>query len=297
MSRNFIHVDDLSPEELYRVLDRADFLQDFWEKNATPQTLQGQRIALWFYGQGFRNRMAFEIGARVLGAEVSFIPGDLGVQEPLEDIGAYLDNWFTALVVRCRKYEDLRYLAAHTRLPVINARTDQNHPCEIVGDLQYIRNKRGYLDGLSVVFSGEVTNLCMSWFEAARILPIRVVQTAPAGYLANAELLSRMNDGAIGHIEICGKLADAVSAETDVLYTDCLPKNVNPALFSSWQITAETVSHMNPAGFFLPCPPVTRGAEITSEALKTPQFANFKAKNCLLHAQNALLEFCIRGDV
>ncbi|MBN1663975.1 MAG: hypothetical protein JW943_10275 [Deltaproteobacteria bacterium] len=103
-----------------------------------PQSLSGEKIALWFFGKGFRNRVAFELGARAMGADVSFIPGDLGIQEPLEDIGHYLKNWFSMLVIRAKNHDALTSVVSHVEIPVINARTDYNHPCEILGDLQYM---------------------------------------------------------------------------------------------------------------------------------------------------------------
>ncbi len=200
--KGFLAVDDFSGEELYAVLDRADELKDLWDSNRMPRSLAGARVALWFYGQGFRNRVAFELGARAMGAEVSFIPGELGVSEPIEDIGAYLGNWFSALVIRCKRRADLEAVAAGFSGPVINARTERNHPCEIIGDLQYVRRGRKSLEGLEVVFVGERTNLCGSWFEAARVLPIRVTQVAPAEYLTSPAELEALNAGAAGRIAV-----------------------------------------------------------------------------------------------
>ena len=173
---SFLRVDDFTKEEIYTILDRANHLQECWKTNAMPQSLKNKKIALWFFGQGFRNRVAFEIGARSMGADVSFIPGDLGIHEPIEDIAHYLNNWFSMLIIRCKEYKDLQQVASDSVFPVINARTSLNHPCEIIGDLQYIYKQRGTLENLNVVFIGEMTNLCMSWFEAARVLPIKVTQ-------------------------------------------------------------------------------------------------------------------------
>ncbi len=295
--RNFLKVDDLTGDELTAVLDRADELKELWDTNAMPQSLKGKRAALWFYGQGFRNRVAFELGARALGADVSFIPGELGVHEPIEDIGAYLDNWFDFFAIRCKNHGDLETVAAQTRGPVINARTSFNHPCEIVGDLQYIRRERKTLEGLSVVFVGELTNLCMSWFEAARALPISVTQVGPAEYLASPAELERLNDGAAGSVKVSPDLSGSVSRETDVLYTDCWPKGGDAGktrdAFLPYQVTKDLVLRMNGAGFFLPCPPITRGEEIAADSLDTAQYRDYGAKEYLLHAQNAIMERCM----
>lgn len=164
---NFIEITDLTVDQLIRVLDRADDLQEHWRKGTMPPSLAGQRVGLWFSGGGFRTRIAFEMGARAMGADVFFIPGELGVHEPLDDIGHYLRNWFSMLVIRAARHPDLTRLASDAAVQTVNAMTDHNHPCEIIGDLQFIRRRRGSLEGLKVVFAGGVTNLFRSWLEAA----------------------------------------------------------------------------------------------------------------------------------
>ena len=243
--KHFLKVDDFSKQEILYLLKRADLLQYRWQRNLMPRTLKGRRVALWFYGNGFRNRTAFEIGARALGADVSFIPGELGVHEPIEDIARYLDNWFSLKVIRCRNYRDLAQVAQDSIHPVINARTDRNHPCEIMGDLQYIRKIRGTLNGLNVVFVGEPTNLCMSWFEAARVLPIRVLQVAPEGFTTPTKTLEEYNRGAAGTVSTSVSLEESIRKDVDVLYTDCWPKDRETKeireKFLPYQITGKIV--------------------------------------------------------
>lgn len=295
--RNFLSITDFTTDEIFHILDRADVLFENWNHGTMPQSLAERRIALWFWGQGFRNRVAFDIGARSMGAEITFMPGDLGVHEPIEDIGHYLSNWFDMAVIRAMNHDDLLTFTRDFGKPVINARTNYNHPCEILGDLQFIRRKRGSLDGLNVFFTGEVTNLCMSWFEAAMRLPITVTQVAPPQYRLSGEKLNILNRNAVGRISVAENPESAVDSSTDVIYTDCWPGNRDKSeissLFLPYQITKETVNRMNPSGFFLPCPPVTRGEEISIDSLTSEQYANHEAKNFLLHSQNAVMEFCL----
>lgn len=288
---------DLSGDALIRILDRADTLAEAWRHNKMPQTLKGRQVALWFYGQGFRNRLAFEIGARAMGASVSYIPGNLGVHEPLEDIGHYLDNWFSMLVIRAKNHNDVLYLSANMNAPIINARTNINHPCEIIGDLQFIRKHRGSLDKLKVIFVGEVTNLCMSWFEAAVKLPISVAQVAPEGYAADKTLLDKLNALAIGEILVRDNL-DPLLKDADLIYTDCWPKTngyeeatVIKKMFLPYQITAEHLQSLKKGALFLSCLPVTRGQEVSHDAMNSSLCLNYAAKEYLLHSQNAIMEF------
>ena len=298
--KNFLHFDDFNQSEIHKILDRADFLQERWKVNEMPQSLKDKKLALWFWGQGFRNRVAFEIGARAMGADVSFIPGELAVHEPLEDVTQYLNNWFSMFIIRCRSYDHLMKVADDSTVPVINARTNLNHPCEIMGDLQYIRKKRKSLDGLKVVFVGECTNLCMSWFEAAKALPIEVIQVGPKQYLLDAETVQSINSKSVGSVSTADTFDGCLSSATDVLYTDCWPKEGEQEtirqLFLPYQITEDIVDQMNPHGFFLPCPPVTRGEEVSAEAVNHPLCCDYEAKEYLLHAQNAIMEYCLLGE-
>jgi ornithine carbamoyltransferase len=295
--KNLISLLDISSDELTFILDRADSLEKLWKANDMPQVLKDKQVGLWFYGQGFRNRVAFEIGARAMGASVSYIPGELGVHEPIEDIGEYLDKWFSILVIRAKNHTDLLNVVNDASSAIINARTDYSHPCEILGDLQYIRKHRGSLDDLSLVFVGEVTNLCMSWFEAAVKLPISVTQVAPKGYEIDAAKLKQMNENAIGSISVSYEL-DSLVEKADVIYTDCWPKSQSDEDFENvrktflpYQVNARHLSRLHSKAVFLPCPPVTREQEVSKDAMLSALCKNHEAKQFLLHSQNAVLEF------
>ncbi len=288
---------DITSEELIHILDRADELEKLWKTNNMPQSLKDMQVGLWFYGQGFRNRVAFEIGARAMGASVSYIPGELGIHEPIEDIGHYLDKWFSLLVIRAQNHSDLLKLSETTEASVINARTNFNHPCEIIGDLQYIRKYRGGFDDLSLVFVGKVDNVIMSWFEAAVKLPISVTQVAPKGYEISAEELKKLNEISIGEIKVSHEL-EPLLEKADILYTDCWPHANNDEqmktireTFLPYQVTAEHLSKLHNKAIFLPCPPVTRGQEVSNDAMLSAFCKNHEDKEYLLHSQNALLEF------
>lgn len=294
--KHFISLIDYSYEELTEILDRADYLAGAWRENRMPKSLKSKRVGLWFYGNGFRNRLAFEIGLRAMGADVSYIPGEMGREEPLEDIGHYLQNWFSMLVVRAKSHKDLVCLSESVEIPVINARTNFNHPCEIMGDLQFIRIHRGSIDDLNVVFAGEVTNLCMSWFETAVRFPVKVTQISPPGYEAKDELLKDLNSKALGNITVSHDL-DSCIEKADLIYTDCWPGADNAEMeenikkqFLPYQITMKHLSKLNRKSIFLPCPPVTRGKEVSADAMKSELCLNYKAKEYLLHSQNAIIE-------
>lgn len=294
--RHFLSLLDYTAAELSSLLDRADELAKLRQRQAMPQVLSGKSIALWFYGQGFRNRVAFEIGAREMGGAVVHMPGELGVHEPIEDVAGYLQNWFSMLVIRAKRHEELLEVASRSAVPVINARTDRGHPCEIMGDLLYLRQIGRDLYKLKLVFVGEPANLCMSWLEAATVFPMHVVQVCPPGFEVPAQTLEALRARAVGQISVTHDLRGAL-AGADVIYTDCWPGKATheeqaqvKAAFLPYQITLDHLNLLGPNGIFLPCPPVTRGEEVSHEAMEAPQCRNHAAKNNLLHVQSAIME-------
>ena len=217
--RNFLSFDDFTGQEIGAILDDADLLHRAWHAGSMPRSLAGRRIALWFFDAGFRNRVAFELGAQEMGAHVSVIPGSLGRRENVSDVAAYLANWFHAAVIRAERHEELVTFTRASRIPVINARTDHSHPCEVLGDLQFVRRVRGSLDGLRVAFVGEASNLCYPWFEAAASLPISVTQVCPEGYEADDAIIESLRKKAAGELAVTRDFR--ALRDADVIYTDC----------------------------------------------------------------------------
>lgn len=295
MNRHFLTVYDLDGNSLLGILDHAQILEAAFRANAMPKLLDGMRIALSFEDGGFRNRVAFELGIKLMGGEAVYVPGRLGEKEPTQDIARYISNWFDALVVRTPEFGAIEQLAQAAAIPVINARTQYNHPCEILGDLAFARKLRGSLDGMKVVFVGEPTNLCHSWMEAAVCMAIDVVQVCPRGYAVEAETLAKMKQRAVGSLRVSHALGEELE-QADVVYTDCWPKRDSPqaakaieSAFTPYRVTSDLLDQTPPDCIFLPCPPVTRGEEISHDAMESSKCRVYEAKDYLLHAQNALL--------
>jgi ornithine carbamoyltransferase len=295
MVKDFITFLDYTELEITSLLNLAEDLRNAWRNGPLPQHLKGKSIALIWDAEGFRNRVSFELGITAMGGNAIQFPGALDVRESIEDVVAYLDNWFVGIVARTQTHNHMLRLAKASHFPVVNARTDFSHPCEILGDLAYVRAKRGSLDGLKVAFVGEATNLCHPWFEAAARLPIQVVQICPEGYSVSPQFLSRVKQQAVGSMEVIGDLDEGLH-NADVVYTDCWPGRSSPEEheciaqhFLPYQITAEKLKKAAPGVLFLPCPPVTRGEEVSEDAMAYLGHQVYEAKEYLLHAQNALL--------
>ena len=278
-----------------QVVEAAESFRQKWNARNSPPVLRGKRIALIWDAPGFRNRVAFELGIAELGGVSVEVPGRLDERERLEDVARYLDTWFDAIVARTATHQHMMRLAQSTRAPVVNARTSFNHPCEILGDLAYVRQQRGSLEGLRVAFIGEATNLGHSWFEAAARFPIHVVQVCPEGFEVKQEFLQQIAQEANGEVSVAHDLPSAV-ADADVIYTDCWPARDTDEdhrrvsdLFLPYQVTERVLMASSREVIFLPCPPVHRGEEVSENAMNSPACRVYEAKEYLLHAQNALL--------
>ena len=297
MKTDFLHLNDFSESELISLMDSADALRLSWIANEMPRNLLNKNVALIWEAGGFRNRVAFELGIIAMGGKAIQVPGKLDSREPIEDVVRYLQNWFQAIVARTETHGQMIRLAHASSVPVINARTNHNHPCEILADLTYIRAKRGSIDGLKIVFVGEPTNLCHPWFEAAAKLPISVIQVCPKGYEMDSTQIKVYSDGAKGDVRVSNNLDGELSG-ADVIYTDCWPRPLTEkdatrirCDFAPYQVTSEKLHLAKKRFFFLPCPPVTRGEEVSEEVMQTWGTTVYEAKEYLLHAQNAVLSF------
>lgn len=175
----------------------------------------------------------------------------------------------------------MRELASRADAPVVNTRTRSNHPCETLGDLAYIRRKRGHLDGLKVVGVAPDANILRSWVEASIALPIEVTQAYPADW--------HIRDIASPRFAASTDL-DAL-CDADLIITDCWPDEAHDDQLGQYRVSASLLDKCRPDAIFLPCPPVTRGQEVTDDAMNHPACQSTVAKAYLLHAQNALLEW------
>lgn len=278
-ARDLLALDELAPETILALLHRAGTLRAAWQARRMPPSLAGRRVALVVDDGGWRNTTAFELGIAAMGGLCARAPITLAGREAVPDLAAYLDNWVDAIAIRTPDLAALRRLAAAARAPVINARTRQNHPCETLGDLAFLAHLHGGLRPMKVAVVAPMANILASWMEAASVLPLEVVQVGPAHWHAPPATRFRASTA-------MEELGDA-----DVVVTDCWPAGGDARALLAWQVT-EAVLDAGRA-VFLPCPPVTRGQEVSAGAMAHPRCRVVEAKAWLLHAQNAVLEWCL----
>ena len=282
--RDLLGLDGLAPEVLLALLARAQAMARGWAARRMPQALAGRFVALVVDDGGWRNTTAFELGITAMGGQCVRAPATLGGREAVGDLAAYLDNWVDGVVIRSPDLAAITALAAAARAPVINARTRANHPCETLGDLAYLFARHGGFRPFKVAVVAPAANILGSWIEAAAVLPVEVVQVFPRAWHADS------NVARFRAVTDMGEVVDA-----DVVVTDCWPANGAAEALLPYQVGVAALDAMRPDASFLPCPPVTRGQEVSQAAMVHPRCDVVAAKAFLLHAQNALLVWSIGG--
>jgi len=283
-SADLLSLDQLSSNQIAAIARRTLDLARLWADREMPNTLRNRRIGLITDLPGWRNPTALMLGAAEMGATCTPISTSLEGAETIEDLAGYLDNWFDCVAVRTPSLDRLREFAAALSAPVVNLRTNDNHPFETLGDLSFVLSRRGTWDGLRVAVIASAGNILNSWIEAANVLPIHVVQISDPSLFAHVEQVSN-------GVGFSSELSAALDA--DVIVTDCWPRHPNAEILdalSALRVTSSFLKKCRTEVLFIPCPPVTRGHEVSSNAMSHPSCVSRESKAFLLHAQNAFLE-------
>ena len=304
MARHFLRDDDLTPDEQARVLDLAAAMKRA-PYDAKP--LAGpQSVAMIFDKPTLRTQTSFGAGIAELGGNPMLVEGKLagiGIRESVEDVARVLGRQVSVVVWRTFHQSDLELMAAHAGVPVVNALTDDFHPCQLIADLLTVREQRGRLAGLSVAFVGDAAcNMGNSWLLAGATAGIHVRVSAPEGFMPRTEMLERAAE--IGSVTGGSATAepDPVKAVSgaDVVVTDTWismgkesEEQAREAVFADWSLTTELLAHAAPDAVVLHCLPAYRGKEIAAEVLEGPQSAVWDEAENRRHAQKAVLAFLL----
>jgi len=297
MTRHFLTVSALSPEELVAVLDLAD---DLKATRGRRTGLEGRAIGLLFEQPSTRTRVSFEVGIAELGAHPVVLNRaelQLGRGETIEDTARVLSRYLSALVVRTLDHQTVERLALAASIPIVNALTEYSHPCQALADLQTIREYKGRLAGLRLTYLGDGNNVAHALLQAGAMAGMHVTVAAPPGYepvpqVVEAAAASAAHGGTVAVTD--DPLAAATDA--DVLYTDVWASmgrddehDERVLLFQPYQVNAALLARARPDAVVLHCLPAHRGEEITAEVIDGPQSVVWAQAENRLHAQKALL--------
>ncbi|WBB69623.1 ornithine carbamoyltransferase [Micromonospora sp. WMMD812] len=306
MTRHLLRDDDLSPAEQSAVLDLAARMK---ADRFAYRPLSGPRsVAVLFDKQSLRTRISFDAGIAELGGHPLVVDTQVthfGRGESLADAGRVLSRYVAAIVLRTHGDERIGEVAAAATVPVINALTDGFHPCQILADLQTVRERCGGTAGRTLAYVGDAANnMSHSYLLGGATAGMHVRVAGPAGFAPDAAVLARATEIAAATGGSVRVLTDPVAAvrDADVVATDTWTSmgqesdgldRVTP--FLPYQVNKALLGHAAPDAIVLHCLPAHRGEEITDEVLDGPQSAVFDQAENRLHAQKALLTFLLEA--
>lgn len=300
--KDFLSIADLSPKEIWQVLGMAKKLKfDFKNNKVHGRLLSGKSIALIFEKQSLRTRISFEIGMANLGGHVVYLdPRDtgIGVRESEEDIAKVLSTMVNVLVVRTYNHETIEEIAKHASIPVINALSDIEHPCQALTDVYTIWEIKKKLKDLVIGYVGDgENNVAHSLCIAAAILGMTFRCGSPKGYFLNKNIIAqaRQFSGKVLETEDPGeavKNADVVVTDTWVSMGDA-DKEKRMKIFKEYQVNSQLMRLAKKDAIFMHCLPAYRGSEVSGEVIDGAQSVVFQEAGNRLYVQEALLLFLL----
>lgn len=304
MTRHFLRDDDVSPAEQAEILDLAAALKR--ERFARTPLVGPQTVAVIFDKTSTRTRVSFATGIAELGGNPLIIDAQgsqLGGKESPADTARVLERMVSAIVWRTFAQAGLEAMAAGTSVPVVNALSDDFHPCQLLADLLTIREQFSELAGLRVAFLGDgASNMAQSYLLAGATAGMHVSIGCPGDFapapavVGDAEALAASTGGSVAVLDD----ADAAVAGADVVVTDTWvsmgkeeEKEQRVAVFGGYQVDAARMASASERAIFLHCLPAYRGLEVTGAVIDGPQSVVWDEAENRLHAQKALLTWLL----
>ncbi len=273
--KHFLRLTDYTKADIYEIFHITDEILEGHYQNL----LQGKSVVLFFPESSIRTRVTFEKGIALLGGQPILFPSSaLDKKEDLRDVVGYLNNWANLLVVRHRDMAALEKIAASASVPVINALTDANHPCEMAADLYALSKIRNDFTKDHFLFCGVTGNIGLAWKEASEVMGFSLEQCCIPGY--------EMNGVPSHHC-----IRDAIRGK-DIICTDSLPADLLSAS-RGCTVDLAAMKLANEGAILNPCPPFYRGEEVSNDVIDSDYFVGYEFKKHLLTVQQAIMVYCL----
>lgn len=275
--KNLLRLTDLQASDIYEIFHIVDDIN----AGKYDGFLREKSVALFFPAASIRTRVTFEKGIWLFGGQPILFPGDaLDKREVTRDVFGYLNNWADLVIIRHKDIRLLEEAAKYADVPIINAMSDVNHPCEILSDLYSLSKSREDFIHDQYLFCGKNGNIGLAWKEASEVLGFELSQCCGAGY--------EMDGVQVFHeIEMAVRGKDIIC--TDSLTTEELDD------FKGCQVTREVMDMANKNAVLNPCPPFYRGEEVSADAIESEYFVGYAFKKNLLVVQQAVMVWCLRN--
>lgn len=275
--RNLIRINDYSKDEVYEIFKIAEEIKN----GKYTDFLKGKSIVMFFPGSSIRTRVTYEKGIYLLGGQSVLFPSDtLDKKENIKDVVGYLNNWADCIIVRHSNIELIEKMARSSAVPIINAMTSVNHPCEILTDLYSLSKIRDDYLNSKYLFVGAKGNIGMAWKEASDLFGFELTQSCPVGYEING-------------VNVEHNLREAIIGK-DIVLTDPINKDILKD-FVNHQITKSLMDTANPSALLNPCPPFYRGEEVSADVIDSHYFVGYEFKKHLLEVQQAIIIYSLNN--
>lgn len=273
--KDLIKLGDLTSDNVYEIFNIADEIQHGKYRNF----LNNKSIILFFPSSSIRTRVTFEKGIYLLGGQSILFPSEtLDKKENLKDVCGYLNNWADLVIVRHENISVIEQLACYLNVPVVNAMSNANHPCEIISDMYALSKIRNDFISDRYLFCGKAGNIGFTWKAASGIMGFELSQCCGKGY--EIEGLKTYN---------C--IDDAIKGK-DIICTDALPSDILPN-FKDCQVTRDKMDMANRGAILNPCPPFYRGEEVSDDVINSSYFVGYEFKKHLLEVQQAIIVYLL----
>jgi ornithine carbamoyltransferase len=300
--RDFLSLKDYTQEEIVYLLDFADFLKAKVKTNQPYEVLKGKTLGLIFEKSSTRTRVSFEVGMVQLGGYPLFLSANdlqMGRGEPIKDTARVLSRYLDGVMIRTYNHSDVEELAAYANIPIINGLTDALHPCQVLADLQTIREHKGHnLKGMKLAYIGDGNNMAHSLMIGGAKMGMEIYIASPNEYTPDDQWVDIAKEIAAetgGKIVLTNDIHEA-SKKADVLYADVWASmgqeqeaKDRRAALEKYQINDALLKKADKDVIVMHCLPAHRGEEITEEVLEGEHSVVFDEAENRLHAQKAVL--------
>jgi ornithine carbamoyltransferase len=304
--RDLISVRDFSPDEIKWLFQLTRSIK---KKPADYRyALAGKQLVLFFEKASLRTRLTFEAGIASMGGSAFFVDqthGRLGLREPLSDVAHNVERWVNGVVLRTFEHRTIVEMARHACIPVINALSDVEHPCQALADFFTLQEKFGDLRQVHLAYVGDGNNVAHSLMLAAASVGSKLTIAAPAAYLPDGEVTAAAQAIATetgAQIEITQDPGLAV-AGADAVYTDVWASMgqedeaaKRAKIFAPYQVNEELMAQASPDAIFMHCLPAHRGEEVTAGVMDSERSVAFDQAENRLHVQKAILVSLLGSD-
>lgn len=294
--KHLLKLSDLSKEEIIEIINLADELKEKRKAGIEHKYLLGKKLGMIFSKSSTRTRVSFEVGMYELGGTALFLSSNdiqIGRGEPVQDTARVLSRYLDGIMIRTFAQKEVEDLADYGSIPIINGLTDYCHPCQVLADLQTIREKKGSFEGKKLCFIGDGNNMANSLIVGCLKVGMIVSVACPNDYKPDAEIMKWAQS--TGRFE-CTEDVIKAAEKADVIYTDVWAsmgqegeKEEREKVFKGYQVNDDVMSVANDECMVLHCLPAHREEEITAKVFEEHADEIFEEAENRLHAQKAVM--------